>query len=115
ARANEASLAAWSGDSERAIESIDVAESEAIKLGAGFLASYALAVRGLALVFAGRSEGEAKLRQALRALGGSPRLSFICRLFCGWSALDRGDVDTADDDACAALDIDVVDDLACAA
>ncbi|HTM44007.1 MAG TPA: protein kinase [Polyangiaceae bacterium] len=113
--ANEASLSAWAGDSERALRIVTAAEKEATRLGAGFLSSYALAVKGLAMIYAGQAEGEATLRRAFDALGGSPRLSFICRLFCGWSALERGDVATAEADAQAALVIVVVDDLACAA
>src|SRR5213076_1967888 len=47
----------------------------------------------------------------LEALGGSPRLAFICRVLLGWTALDRGAVDEAEKYARAAIETPAVAEL----
>jgi ATP/maltotriose-dependent transcriptional regulator MalT len=110
-RANEASLAGWAGDIDRALELVAECEVEATKLGSAFLSIYANAVRGMTLTFAGHEAAESTMRAALAKLGGSPRLSFICRFFAGWSALERKDLDQAETDARAAIALPVVPEL----
>jgi tetratricopeptide (TPR) repeat protein len=110
-RANEASLAGWAGDIDRALSLVAECQGEATRLGSTFLACYATAVRGMTLVFAGDERGEAVMREALTSLAGSPRLAFICRFFAGWAALGRGDLDLAERDAQAAIATPVVREL----
>ncbi len=110
-RLNAASLAAWAGETSRALEGLVLSRSEAERLGAGFLLAYASAVEGLLLAFAGDPSAEATMRSAAMALGGSPRLSFLSRVVVGWLAIERGDLEAAETEAEAALSIVVAPEL----
>jgi hypothetical protein len=110
-RLNGASLSGWSGEIERGLAMVARSQEEAARLGSGFLASYAVAVKGLLLVYAGDAQAEAAVSRALDAMKGSPRLAFICHASLAHLALARGDVVTAEQHARAAAAIPVVRDL----
>jgi hypothetical protein len=110
-RLNAASLAAWSGDTVRGKELLDLSRAEALRLGAGFLLQYAQAVEGLILAYAGEEGAEVTMRKAIAALGSSPRLVFLSHVIVGSLALDRGDVDQAEVEARGALALTVAPEL----
>jgi hypothetical protein len=110
-RLNAATLAGWSGASERGLEGLARSRTEAERLGAGFLLKYGRAVEGMLLAYAGEPRAEMAMRSALADVGGSPRLAFLCHVVVGWLALERGDRDTARASARAMEQIDVAPEL----
>ncbi|MCC7536546.1 MAG: protein kinase [Deltaproteobacteria bacterium] len=110
-RANAASLSGFSGDIERGLALALSAERDAARLGSGFLASYAMCVRGMVLTFAGAREADDVMRRAVELVGSSPRLAYICRVVLAWHALERGDLDAADVHVGAALPLSVASEL----
>ena len=111
AQMNWASFAGWSGETELGLDLVDRARRDAARIGAGFLVLYGLPVRGLVEAYAGLPAAAATMREALGALGGSPRLAFIARIVLGWLALSAGDAREAGEHADAAVLLPVVPDL----
>ncbi len=111
AQMNWASLAGWSGETDRGLDLVERARREAGRIGAGFLVLYGLPVRGLVEAYAGLPQAAATMREALGSLGGSPRLAFVARVVLGWLALSAGDVGEAAEHAGAAAALPVVVDL----
>jgi eukaryotic-like serine/threonine-protein kinase len=110
-RLNAASLAAWAGDTSRGQDSLSLSRTEAARLGAGFLHQYAQAVEALILAYAGDATAEAMLREAIRVLGGNPRLTFLSRVLAGFLALEGDDVAGAELELAAALALSVAPEL----
>lgn len=108
---NSASLHAWSGEVARGTELLTLAKAEAERLRSGFLLAYARAVTGLIETWEGTAGAEETLRAGLAAVSGVPRFAFIVRVFVGWLAFGRGDLEGANEQARAALSLAVVADL----
>jgi hypothetical protein len=111
-RLNAASLRGWSGDLESGLELVARSREDATRLGATFLLRYGAVVEAFLLAYGGDERADEAMRRALEGVGGSPRLSFLCRFALGWRALGRGDLDTADAEARAASAIAAGDHLA---
>jgi hypothetical protein len=110
-RLNMATLMGWAGAPAEGLELAARSEAEASRLGADFLLRYGRAVRGVLLVYSGRPEADAVMREAQALVGGSPRLSFLCQIIIGSLALARGDLDEAGARADAARGIAVAAEL----
>jgi hypothetical protein len=111
-RLNAASLAGWSGAPSRALELLGQSRAEAERLGAGFLVHYGKAVHGMLLAYAGEpAAAELAMRDALAAVAGSPRLTFVSHVVLGSLALERGDLDVVEASTRAAEAIVVAPEL----
>ena len=110
-RLNAASLAGWSGAHAAAARLVDDALADARRLGAGFLASYGQTVAAVLATYAGAPDAAARLRDALPAMAGSPRLAFLLHLYLGWLADAAGDRAATAAAAEAALALPIVPEL----
>jgi tetratricopeptide (TPR) repeat protein len=108
---NSASLHGWAGEFERSAALLARAEVEVGRLRAGFLRGYGAAVRALVGAWSGAAGAEEALRESVTAVAGNARVAYLCRVYLGSLAFERGDVAEAEAQSSAALKLDVAADL----